>query len=185
MAHVRRVCTALEPTSRSCADQNSWFWPGVRFPDAPANSCAKRIASSAPSECLRSVDPDVNFNSLLRSSHHAIRACETWAQELADHLAINWNATYFLDNGNHDENTKPVKSRTFIAIHPPFRPPFRRDCSQVNRPLLALCTQRLAASQHRNFRTAPLSSIFISTMRPGQGLNRTTGDYQCCSRSSA
>jgi hypothetical protein len=81
--------------------------------------------------------------------------------------------------------SKSVNSRAFSAPFFPFRLPFGRECSWVNRPLPMPCTQRLAASQHRNFRSAPLSPIFISTMTPGQGLNRTTGDYQCCFRSSA
>jgi hypothetical protein len=127
----------------------------------------------------------LNLTSYLWILIHAIRACETWAYKLAHRLAGHANATYFHQHQNRRISYKPVISRTFIASYEDFRLVARRDCQHVNRPLPMPCVLRLAASQHRNFRTAPLSPIFISTMTPGQGLNRTTGDYQCCSRSSA
>lgn len=149
----------------------------------PANGPENRRRPS-----LRSIqlsNNNLNINSSLQSSIHAIRACGTWAHKPAYRLAGHGNATYFDQRRNRRICHKSVISRIFAASCEDFRLPVGRDCRHVNRSLAMPCVLRLAASQHRNFRSAPLSPIFISMMTPRQGLNQTTGDYQCCSRSSA
>ena len=157
--------------------------PGPSRGSRPAKD--QRITAATSTQIDRALSYILNLNSQLQIPIHANRACETWAYKLAHRLADAGNATYFPQHRNRRICYKPVIKRTVIASCENFRLVIGRDCRHVNRPLPVLCVLRLAASQHRNFRTALPSPIFISTMTPGQGLNRTTGDYQCCSRSSA
>lgn len=170
--HARRVCTA----SNEGRSPPSRHRPGNGLEDRRRAPFLRSISLS---------NHTLNINSHLQASIHAIRACATWAHTLAHRLVGRGNATYLHQHRNHRICHKSVISRIFAAPCESFRLAVGRHCGPVNRSLPMPCVLRLAASQHRNFRSASLSPIFISTMTPGQGLNQTTGDYQCCSRSSA
>lgn len=169
----------------SAARSGELFRSRARAPQPSRNLRSSKKARLPVDSNRRIWRPNnMNLYSYLRIGVHAIRACRTWAYKLARDLEGHGTVTYFRNDMNRKIFSKTVISRYFIANLNSVRSAIGRHCRQVNRLLLMPCVLRLAASQHRNFRTAPLPSIFISTMRPGQRLNRTTGDYQCCSRSS-